>query len=174
MTSQPMTLRVKQWFYSFGLDNAIFTDNEDGTASIVWDTTTDDAGMYNVTIGADDGFTVSEQSFNLNVVRLVNDPPVSISTSKQTLGIPAPAFGLVAYLDTNDADGPEKVFSLVSGDGDANNDEFAIYGNTLVTASEINGEGTKSVRIKVSDSEYEYEEAITITLTDSDDGSDDD
>ena len=102
-------------------------DNGDGTGSITWDTTTDDAGMYNVTIGADDGFTVSEQSFNLNVVSLVNDPPVSISTSKQTLGIPAPAFGLVAYLDTNDAM-DEKVFSLVSGDGDANNDDLPSMG----------------------------------------------
>ena len=96
-----------------GLDKATLVDNGDGTGSITWDTTTDDAGMYNVTIGADDGFTVSEQSFNLNVVSLVNDPPVK-STSKQTLGIPAPAFGL-SFWTPVDADGPEKVFSLSVG-----------------------------------------------------------
>ena len=141
------------------------TDNGDGTARLYWNTDITDTAQYDIVVAAGDGVGPAiEQAFKLTVANVQNDPPSSLSLSTSTIHSPMPDYALVANLSTNDVDGPTTIYSLVSGDGDTDNDSFVIYGNSLYSKTELTGTDSKSIRIQVSDEEYAYDDSFVFTL----------
>ena len=150
-------------------------DNGDGTATISGTPLSSHAGQDQIVIKLLDGIFSESTTINIDILSTQNDAPTSISVESTTISRPVNPYGLVTHLSTDDVDGPETVFSLASGNGDTDNNDFVIYGTSLFSKEAITAIGTKSVRIKVSDGEYEYEDSFVfdVTLTDdSDDTSD--
>ncbi|MCL4559166.1 MAG: sortase [Chloroflexi bacterium] len=97
-------------------------------------------------------------------------PPTDITFTPASLDENRPVGTLAGTLSATDPDvGDTFTYSLVSGDGSADNADFAISGNTLVTHSVLDYEtkSTYSVRLRVTDSHTRfYEEPFTITIHD--------
>jgi subtilisin family serine protease len=66
-----------------------------------------------------------------------NNAPAALSLSNSTVAEHQPAGTLVGQFSTIDADSASHVYSLGSGEGDADNDNFIIVGDTLRTTAEF-------------------------------------
>lgn len=106
------------------------------------------------------------------IARVLADgnPPTDISTSSAEIAENLPTGTPVASLTTTDLD-PEDTFeySLVPGDGAADNAAFSITGNQIISASVLDFEAgeTRSIRVRVIDSGTSiFEKIITITVLD--------
>ncbi|XZE20024.1 cohesin domain-containing protein [Pirellulaceae bacterium SH449] len=81
--------------------------------------------------------------------------PTGIALSSTIVGANLPSGTVVGTLSTADPDlGDTHTYSIVSGDGDTNNNLFAISGNALVTTAALNATGQQplSVRVQTTDS----------------------
>ena len=102
----------------------------------------------------------------------VNEPPTDIILSNSTIVEDAEVgsvVGTLSVVDEEDAPEASLVYTLVNGEGSADNGDFDIDGNQLVTnvAFDITEEETRSVRIQVTDTGGEtFAKAFTITVTD--------
>ena len=99
-----------------------------------------------------------------------NDAPVGITLDNASVAENQPSGTAVGSFSTTDPDiGDTFTYSLVSGEGDADNADFTITGSQLQSAVSFDYETTNSysIRVRTTDSGSLYhEEAFTITITD--------
>ncbi|MEM8894826.1 MAG: cadherin domain-containing protein [Bacteroidota bacterium] len=102
-----------------------------------------------------------------------NSPPTDISLSNSEINEGIAVGTVVGTLNTSDVDDNETfTYSIVTGDGDTNNDFFTINGNELQTASAINFEdnASLSVRIRSTDSRSaSTEKSFTVVVNNTND-----
>ena len=98
-----------------------------------------------------------------------NAAPTDIALAPDSVPENEAAGAVVGTLSTIDADaGDTHTYSLVAGDGDADNGSFVIDGDQLKTAVGLDHEtqGACSIRVQTDDGNGgSYEEAFTITVT---------
>jgi VCBS repeat-containing protein len=124
--------------------------------------TTPDTFTYTITGGSK--ATVSVK------VECVNDAPTDLSLSGSSLKENEPAGTEVGAFSTTDPDpGDTFTYSLVTGEGDADNGAFEIEGGKLKAKESFNFEADSSysVRVRTTDGEGEsFEKQLTITIAD--------
>ncbi|MCG3207379.1 MAG: hypothetical protein FOGNACKC_00979 [Anaerolineae bacterium] len=82
-----------------------------------------------------------------------NKTPTGLSLSASSIPEKQPAGTLVGFLSTTDPDSNSHVYTLVPGQGDADNGSFTIAGNALYTSAEFNyaTQNQVSIRIQTDD-----------------------
>jgi autotransporter-associated beta strand protein len=117
----------------------------------------------------DAGGLFTEKAFSILITN-VNESPNDISLSLTSVAENRPSGTTVGILSTVDPDAANTfTYSLVGGDGAADNTFFSISGNSLKTASSLNFEAksTYSIRVRSADSGGLFtEKAITINVVD--------
>jgi hypothetical protein len=102
-------------------------------------------------------------------VTSVDDGPTALSLSNTTIVGNLPAGTLIGNFTSTDIDtGETFTYSLVSGDGSADNGYFAIVGNRLQSAMVLdhNARESYAIRVRTTDSGGLYfEQAFTITVS---------
>lgn len=132
--------------------------------------TNDDVGTVNISVTATDpdGATVTDDLV-LTVVN-TNDSPIDLVLSASALDENSVVGTNLASLSTSDVDaGDTFTYTLVSGEGDTNNDLFEISNGSLVTKGEIDFESnaTLSVRVQTEDAAgARFSKIFTITVND--------
>jgi hypothetical protein len=154
-------------------DNASFTI--DGatlktTASFDFETKT----SYAIRVQAmDQGGLTVEKQFTVTVTN-VNETPTDITLSASSIAENQASGTTVGTLNTTDPDaGNTFTYTLVSGDGDADNANFTIDGTTLKTAASFDLETKSSyaIRVKAMDQDgLTVQKQFTITVVDGNDG----
>jgi len=102
----------------------------------------------------------------------INEAPTSATLSVNTVGENLPVGTAVGTLSSFDPENSSVTFTLVSGDGDTNNNLFTVEGNELKTAAVINFEQLQvvSIRIRATDTENLHSEAnLTLLVNDRND-----
>jgi Ca2+-binding RTX toxin-like protein len=118
-----------------------------------------------------------EKAFTVAVTDVsehVNRAPSDIALSKSSVGENQPAGATVGALSASDPDaGDSHTYSLVPGDGSANNNSFAVDGSTLKTADVFDYEAkhSYSIRLRTQDGAGSaFEKAFTIAVDNRNDG----
>lgn len=130
----------------------------------------DDVGTVDITITATDpdGAFVTDQ-FTLTVEN-TNDSPTGISSDGQSVDENSVDGSEVGTLSTEDVDvGDTHTYSLVAGDGAADNDSFTIVGDVIQTAAVLDFEAQSSYSIRVRSTDSggaTVDEVIAIMLGD--------
>lgn len=110
-----------------------------------------------------------EKAFAVTVTN-VNEAATDVSLSAATIAENASISTKIADLVTTDPDaGDSHVYSLATGDGDADNANFKIEGTKLLAASSFNFENRSSysLRLKSTDAAgLSFEKSFTVTVTD--------
>jgi uncharacterized protein YggE len=148
-------------------DNAAFTivGNELRVAATLDFET---SSSYSVRIRSTDQGGLSVDQILTIAVTNVNEAPTSVSLTNSTVSEAESVGTLVGTLTTTDPDsGDTHIYSLVTGDGDADNASFAINGNELLTA-EVFDHATKdayTIRVQSTDAgSLSVEQVLTITV----------
>ena len=128
---------------------------------------------YSVRIRATDGGGLTyEQSFVITVTN-ANDAPSDITLSASSIAENADVNAVVGTLNRTDVDPSDTAtYTLVSGDGDADNGAFNISGTNLRAnvSFDFETKSSYSVRVRVTDGGgLTFEQSIAITVTDGDD-----
>ena len=131
---------------------------------LLWTPGAEDVGESTITIEANDGIDTVQQTFKVNVINTVNDPPTDITLTNTTLASPSNIGDIVGQIDVVDLDGPFSILSLEGGVGDDHNHEFSIVGNVLRANVPFTGSETKKIRVKVFDGGFTFEKAFTISV----------
>jgi len=127
---------------------------------------------YDVTVNAsDDSSPVHSTSQNLVItVTNLNETPTRLALSGDTISENQPAGSTIGSLSTSDPDiGDSFTYSLTSGTGGADNDDFQITGNQLRTTQPLNFEAqsTYFIRVRTTDSgNLTFENTFIVTITD--------
>ena len=154
-------------------DNASFTidgDTLQTAASFNFET----KSSYAIRVQAmdQDGLTVEKQ-FTITVTD-GNDTPTDITLSATSIAENQASETTVGTFNTTDPDaGNTFTYTLVSGDGSADNASFTIDGDTLKTAASFNFETKSSYAIRVQAMDQgglTVEKQFTITVVDGNDG----
>lgn len=149
-------------------DNASFSISNDTLFSV--DTFNYESRTnYSIRVRSTDASNLfTEKSFAVTVVD-ANDTPTDIALSNSNIGEDAILNATVGVFTTFDPDtGNTHTYTLVSGVGDADNDDFTIIGNALKTDTvfDVNVRTAYSIRVRTTDaqgSSFEKEFPITIT-----------
>ncbi len=125
---------------------------------------------FSVRIQTDDGKGGTFQKAFTITVNDVNEAPIALALSNNVIDESDDADVLVGTMSTMDPDDGETfTYSLVTGEGDANNLLFKFGGSELRTSDAIDFEETStlSIRVQVTDNEgLTFEKAFTITVND--------
>ena len=148
-------------------DNSAFTiDGSALEASASFNFEADDEYSVRIRTTDVDGLTF-EESFTINIDD-INEVPTDLALDSPSVNENVPAGALVGGLTTTDVDaGDTHTYSLVAGDGGADNGRFTIDGTDLRTAEVFDKEtqGPFSVRIRTTDTGgLSYEEIVQITI----------
>ncbi len=110
-----------------------------------------------------------EQQFTINVTD-VNEPPTDLSLENNTIAENEPINTVIGNFSTVDPDeGDTHTYTLVAGEGSADNSKFQIVDNTLQTTEALDHEDKEqlNIRVEVTDSKGEtYQQPFTINVTD--------
>ena len=113
---------------------------------------------------------VTNKSFNeITLFNHFNTAPTYIALSSHSVNENVATGTTVGGFTSTDVDsGDTFTYTLVSGDGSADNNSFSISGTNLLTAAELDFEtkSSYSIRIQTSDGSGTYEKAFTITVED--------
>ena len=113
---------------------------------------------------------VTNKSFNeITLFNNFNTAPTDIALSSNSVNENVATGTTVGGFTSTDVDsGDTFTYTLVSGDGSADNNSFSISGTNLLTAAELDFEtkSSYSIRIQTSDGSGTYEKAFTITVED--------
>ncbi|MEQ1828846.1 MAG: cadherin domain-containing protein, partial [Pirellula sp.] len=117
----------------------------------------------------DSGGVAIQRTFTISVNN-VNEPPVSLAMTGNSIPEDAVVGAQVGTLSTQDPDvGDSFGYSLVAGAGDQDNAKFSIVGNSLRTNASLNFEQASglSVRIRSTDSGgLQVERQLAVSVTD--------
>ncbi|MCM2369952.1 cadherin domain-containing protein [Aporhodopirellula aestuarii] len=125
---------------------------------------------YTVRVQSTDAAGASiEQVFTISVTQ-GNQTPTAITIDNSSISENSAVGSVVGGLTTTDPDSSDTfTYSLVAGEGDTDNDSFAIDGSNLVTAETLDFEtqSSYSVRVRTTDSAgASFEQVLSITVTD--------
>ncbi len=125
---------------------------------------------YSVLINSIDNTSLSTQEQLILTIVNVNEAPVDIALSNNTIDENLPDTSVVGILNTTDEDtGETFTYQLVAGIGDTDNNSFIIIGDTLKSISSFDYETKTSytVRIRTKDAgTLTFEKAFTISVND--------
>jgi hypothetical protein len=117
---------------------------------------------------ADQGGLSTEKAFTVTVTNL-NETPADITLSSATVAENSAVGTAVGNFTTTDLDaGNTFTYTLVSGEGSADNASFTIDGGTLKTAASLNFEMKSSYAVRVRSADQgglSTEKAFTVTVT---------
>ena len=160
--------------FSFALDNEVIFvtggvtvsgTGTDRTLTIV--PNENQFGATELTVTVSDGELSSSATITVTV-NPVNDTPLALTLSNQTIDEDANVGFEIGTFTTNDVDvNDTHGYTLVSGDGDTDNAVFSINGDALELAQMVDFEEgeTRSIRVRTTDSAGDFiEETFTITL----------
>lgn len=103
------------------------------------------------------------------VVQDISEAPTDISLSPQSIAENAPANSVVGTLNTTDAEsGDSFTYTLVSGDGDSDNQAFSISGNQLHATAPFNFEAKSSYSVRIQTTDLgglSYQKSFVIAVT---------
>jgi murein DD-endopeptidase MepM/ murein hydrolase activator NlpD len=127
-------------------------------------------GSYTIRLRAtDQDGLFYEKAFTITISPF-NEQPKDISLSKTSIDENRPVGTTVGSFSTTDPNEDDVfVYTLVDGEGSADNASFTISGNSLVTAAVFDFEtiSSYSIRVRTTDSgSLFYEKAFTIQITD--------
>ena len=149
-------------------DNASFTivGDEIQTAAI-FDFETQ--ATYSIRVQSMDAGGLSVEQILAITVDNVNEAPTGIALSNSTVAEDAAVDTVVGLLSTTDPDsGDTHSYSLVAGDGDADNASFTIVGDELQTVVTLDFETQETYSIRVQSTDeggLSVEQILTITVT---------
>lgn len=139
----------------------------DGTA-LDFEDPTKDQYTYIVEL-TDSGALTDTATITINVTN-ANDAPTDIALAPSTVDEHRPAGTVVGTLTSTDQDATDThLYSLVSGTGDSDNALFAISGDSVETAAELNYEDQVTYTIRVQSNDQNggtFSRSLTITLND--------
>ena len=150
-------------------DNASFT--VDGSTLKANNTSFnfEDKASYSVRIETNDGAGGTfAKAFEITVSN-VNEAPFTLSLTNATIDEADEAQEVGQLMSLDPDNGDTFTYSLMAGDGDADNAQFAISGNTLSTAGAIDFEdgASRSIRVQVADAGgLTFEQTFSITIED--------
>ena len=150
-------------------DNASFT--VDGSTLKANNTSFnfEDKTSYSVRIETNDGEGGTfAKAFEITVTN-VNETPFTLSLTNATIEEADDAQEVGQFMSLDPDNGDAFIYSLVAGDGDTDNAQFAISGNTLSSAGAIDFEdgATRSIRVQVADAGgLTFEQTFSITIED--------
>ena len=125
----------------------------------------EDYGNFGFRITTDDGSKSREEEITVDVFP-VNDPPLDITLTPNSVENGLDSLSYVGMLTTSDADTFDThTYRFVSGEGDVDNNHFRIEGDALITVEEMNypTQPIHSIRIRATDPfEVIYEEALSV------------
>ncbi len=100
-------------------------------------------------------------------LRTMNQAPTNIILSSTRIAEKAGADAVVGILSNTDTGGAY-AYTLVTGDGDADNRSFNILGTNLrlTSSADYETKGSYSIRINVNDGANDFSKSFTITVTD--------
>ena len=111
----------------------------------------------------------TEQAFTITVLD-VNEAPTAIALSGNSVPENQPIGTVVGLLTSTDIDaGESHAYSLVAGEGDADNASFTIAGNEVRTNAIFDFETKSSYTFRVRSTDQDglfTEQAFTVTVTD--------
>ncbi len=124
---------------------------------------------YSVRVQSMDAGGLSvEQVLTINVTD-VNEAPTAIALSSSTVAEAEPVGTVVGILTSADQDAGETfTYSLVAGDGDADNASFTISGDEVKTAEvfDMAAKDSYSIRVESMDANgLTFEQTLTITIS---------
>ncbi len=130
----------------------------------------EDKNSYSVRVHtADQGGLWFEQAFTL-IVADVNEAPTALALSNNSVAENQPSGTTVGTLSSTDPDaGNMFTYSLVSGDGSTDNNEFQIVGDQLQTAANFDFEQKRNYLIRVRSTDQNgllTEKAIGLVVSD--------
>ncbi len=115
----------------------------------------------------DDTGGIYEETYTIRITN-VNEPPAEITLSNSSVAENQVINTIVGTLGTTDPDNGETfTYTLVSGDGDNDNNSFNIAGSSLRTSAIFDYESRNSYSIRVRSADHLglwYERAFTITI----------
>ena len=120
---------------------------------------------YRVNVFVFDGISEDMQQIRVTITP-VDEPTTDIALSSTKVARDAPANRRVGLLSSNGVDeGETFVYTLVAGDGDADNALFTIDGTSLrIKSMPAAGSSSYNIRIQVSDGTLNYSKPFTITV----------
>ncbi|MCE7991268.1 MAG: choice-of-anchor D domain-containing protein [Roseivirga sp.] len=136
--------------------------------TVSWTPTEEQLGQHTILAEVIDSFgNFDEMEFNLLVER-PNSPPTDISLSNTVVTENNAPELVIGSLSTTDPDvTDEHSYTLVSGEGDTDNNRFSITGNQLIAAEIFDFENVTSLSIRVSTTdkaEQSFEKVITLSV----------
>jgi len=118
----------------------------------------------------DSGGLIAEKSLNFAVNDLIDQNPYEILVSSTTFDENITADSVAGFLSTSDLDsGDTHTYSLVLGDGDADNSAFTIDGNLLkiVSSPDYETQDSYSIRLRTKDSVgLSFDKVFTFSVND--------
>jgi hypothetical protein len=142
------------------------------TITLAFDGTDFDSNISNLTLTVKGAELTSGSDLAAanNLLITANQEPTDINLSSDTIDENNPSGTTIGTFSTTDLDvGETFTYSLVSGQGDADNGAFTIQDNQLLTNQEFDYEtqNSFSIRVKTTDSSGgTYEKSFTIHITD--------
>jgi ELWxxDGT repeat protein len=137
----------------------------------IYNSSSDFFAIYLTNVNGTLLFTASDGISGNELWRVTNNSaPTNLALSVASIAENLPAGTAVGTFSTTDPDtGNTFTYSLVTGTGDADNNQFSISGNTLQTATAFNFEGKNSLTIRVRTTDQDgafYEKSFIISVTD--------
>ena len=123
---------------------------------------------YRVLVTVSDGISIDTQEISVTITPVSETAPTDLELSSTMVSRDAIANTRVGLLSVTDMDrGDTYTYTLVIGEGDADNSAFKIDGNNLrIKNTPAAGKSSYSIRINVNDGAHDYSKTFTITVSD--------
>ena len=123
---------------------------------------------YRVLVTVSDGISIDTQEISVTITPVSETAPTDLELSSTMVSRDAIANTRVGLLSVTDMDrGDTYTYTLVIGEGDADNSVFKIDGNNLrIKNTPAASKSSYSIRINVSDGAHDYSKTFTITVSD--------
>ena len=167
--------------FSINSSSGIVTFNSSPDFENPSDANTDN--KYEIGIQAQNSITgeSSIQDVTVSILNIDDTAPTGISLSNYSVVENSSIGTTIGTLTTDDVDSINiHTYTLVSGDGDTNNNDFYIDGTILKTSTIFTGTGSKSIRIRstlinqpvrtIRSTGYPFESIITVNVSQSSGG----
>ena len=124
--------------------------------------------IYRVLVTVSDGVSTDTQEISVTITPVNETAPTDIVLSSTMVARDAIVNTRVGLLSATDMDrGDTHIYTLVIGEGDADNSVFKIDGSSLrIKDTPAAGKSSYSIRINVSDGAHDYSKTFTITVSD--------
>ena len=123
--------------------------------------------IYRVLVIVSDGVSTDTQEISVTITPVNETAPTDLVLSSTMVARDAIASTRVGLLSNNDTDtGERHTYTLIAGEGDADNALFEIEGSSLRIKDTAAGTSDYNIRINVNDGTDDYSKTFTITVSD--------